>query len=127
MKNLFSSAIAYIGSLLNTLQVKRFVAVCLVGFVLLTTNAGYAHSNNTLANEVQKEAHEIDSVRPKTTNEWYKEARETKDDAGERLDNIAEEAGQAFKEFGGLYPDTAKTSARALDEQTSQPGRTLLK
>ena len=54
------------------------------------------------------------SVRPKTTNEWYKEARETEDSPGERLGNIAEESAQAVKEFGSIYPDTAKRTAPVL-------------
>lgn len=115
MKNLVSTAIATISSLLNALQVKQFLSVVLVGMLLLTTNVDSGRTNKALTKEVLDTAHQIDSVRPKTTNEWYKEARETEDSPGERAENIAEESAQAFKEFGSLYPKTAKDSARALE------------
>jgi len=116
MKNLISSSTAHITSLINGLQVKRFLAVVLVGFILLTTNVDSKQNNKALTKQVREQAEQIDSVRPKTTREWYKEARETEDSPGERLQNIAEESAQAVKEFGSLYPDTAKRTAPALQD-----------
>jgi hypothetical protein len=116
MQNLISRATSHISSLINGLQVKRFLAVVLVGFILLTTNVDSGQNNKALTKEIRKEAQKIDSVRPKTTNEWYKEARETEDSPGERLENIAEESAQAFKEFGAIYPDTAKRTAPVLQD-----------
>ena len=116
MKNLISRATAHITSLINGLQVKRFLAVVLVGFILLTTNVDSKQNNKALTKQVREQAEQIDSVRPKTTREWYKEARETEDSPGERLQNIAEESAQAVKEFGSLYPDTAKRTAPALQD-----------
>lgn len=127
MTNLVSSAIAGISSLLNVFQVKRFLAVALVGFILLTTNVDYGRNNIASNNEGRDRLHEIDSVRPKTTNEWFKEARETEDAPGERLKNIAEESGQALKEFGSLYPDTAKRSANALKDDTEPASQNFSK
>jgi len=114
MKNLISRSTAHITSLINGLQVKRFLAVVLVGFILLTTNVDSKQNNKALTKQVREQAEQIDSVRPKTTREWYKEARETEDSPGERLQNIAEESAQAVKEFGSLYPDTAKRTAPVL-------------
>jgi hypothetical protein len=116
MKNLISRATAHITSLINGLQVKRFLAVVLVGFILLTTNVDSKQNNKALTKQVREQAEQIDSVRPKTTREWYKEARETEDSPGERLQNIAEESAQAVKEFGSLYPDTAKRTAPVLQD-----------
>jgi hypothetical protein len=116
MKNLISRSTAHITSLINGLQVKRFLAVVLVGFILLTTNVDSKQNNKALTKQVREQAEQIDSVRPKTTREWYKEARETEDSPGERLQNIAEESAQAVKEFGSLYPDTAKRTAPALQD-----------
>ncbi|MBD2185147.1 hypothetical protein H6S82_22790 [Planktothrix sp. FACHB-1355] len=127
MKNWISRAIDRISSVLNALQVKRFLAVVVVGFLLLTTNVDSGRNNQRLTDKVLDTAHEKDSVRPKTTNEWYQEARETKDSPGERLKNIAEESGKALKEFGSVYPDTAKTSADALDENTAPASRNFSK
>lgn len=111
MKNLISLATAQITSLINGLQFKRFFAVVLAGFILLTTNVDSKQNKPTLTKQVREQAEQIDSVRPKTTQQWYEEARETKDSPGKRLENIAEESAQAIKEFGALYPDTAKRSA----------------
>jgi cell division septum initiation protein DivIVA len=116
MKNLISRSTAHINSLINGLQVKRFLAVVLVGFILLTTNVDSKQNNKELTKQVREQAEQIDSVRPKTTREWYKEARETEDSPGERLQNIAEESAQAVKEFGSLYPDTAKRTAPVLQD-----------
>jgi len=117
MQNLISRATSHISSLINGLQVKRFLAVVIVGFILLTTNVDANQQvNKGLTKQIRKEAQKIDSVRPKTTNEWYEEARETEGSPGERLENIAEESAQAFKEFGSIYPDTAKRTAPVLED-----------
>lgn len=118
MQNLISRVTSHISSLMNRLQFQRFFAVVIVGFILLTTNvdANKQNNNKGLTKQVREQAHQIDSVRPKTTKEWYKEARETEDSPGERLGNIAEESAQAIKEFGSVYPDTAKRTAPVLQD-----------
>lgn len=118
MINLLSGAFARISSLLNGLQIKSFLSVVLVGFLLLTTATGIdaPSSNKALAKQVRDQAHQLDSVRPKTTREWYQEGRETDDSLGERIQRIGEESAEAFKEFGSVYPDTAKTSAKAAKD-----------
>lgn len=115
MKNLISSAIAQISSLLNGFQVKRFFAVVAVGFLLLTTNVDTGRNSQAVAEQVLEKAQQTDSVRPKTSNEWKQEARATEDAPGARAKNIAEETGQALKEFGALYPKTAEASTRDND------------
>ena len=113
MKNLISSAFVQINSWFQGFQTQRFFAVVLVGFLVLTPNLAALGNNKALAKEGE-------SVRPTTTNEWYEEARETEDAPGERLQNIAEESAQAIKQFGSVYPETAKKSANALDEDKAQ-------
>ena len=113
MKNLISSAFVHINSWIQGLQAKRFFALVIVGFLVLNTNLAALGNNKALAKEGE-------SVRPTTTNEWYEEARETEDAPGERLQNIAEESAQAVKQFGSVYPETAKKSARALEEDKAQ-------
>lgn len=117
MKNLISRAIAHINSFLNELQVKRFLAVVLVGFLLLSTNVAPESSNPAAAKIIDELVHQEpnDSQRPKTVGDWQKEARETKDAPGERLQKIVGESAEAVKDFGGLYPDTAKASAKGLE------------
>lgn len=116
MINLISGAINQINSLLKVVQIKQFLSVVMVGFLVLTTNVAMGHDTKAGIKQVDKTAHQIDSTRPKTTGEWQKEARATKGAPGERLENIAEESAKAVKEWGSLYPDTAKRSARELKE-----------
>ena len=117
MIHLISGAIARVGALLKEIQVKQFLTVVLVGFLVLTTNVDAGRKNTqTIKQKIDETAHQVDSERPKTTREWYDEAHETKGEPGERLKNIAEESGQAVKEFGSMYPDTAKRSTRDLDD-----------
>ena len=118
MKNLISSAIAQVNSLLNQLQVKRFLALVLVGFIFLTTNAQPSNATSkAISDRINTVAHQNDSDRPKTTGEWNREAREINSADGEgRLQRIAKESTEAVKDFGGLYPDTADRSASDLDK-----------
>jgi hypothetical protein len=115
MKNLISKATAQINSLLSAFQVKRFLAVALVGFLLLTTNVNTGRNTQAVAERALDKAHQSDSVRPKTTNEWKQDARETDNSPGERLQKIADQSGAALKEFGSLYPETAKSTASDRD------------
>lgn len=123
MINLLSRAFAHISSFLKGLQIKSFLAVALVGFLLLTTGIDAPSSNKALAKEVRDQAHQIDSVRPKTTREWYQESRETNNSPGERIKRIGEESAEALKEFGSVYPDTAKTSVEAAKDMSRQSRR----
>ncbi|BDA71343.1 unknown protein [Rivularia sp. IAM M-261] len=114
MTNLISSTISHISNVLKQFQVKRFLAVALVGFLLLTTNVAPEHgSNKALTNKIDELVHQDDSQRPKTTGDWNKEARETEDAPGERLQRIGKQTAEAVKDFGSVYPDTAERSANA--------------
>ncbi|MBE9180097.1 hypothetical protein IQ268_16115 [Oculatella sp. LEGE 06141] len=120
MINLISGTIARINSQLKGIQVSRFLAVVLTGFLLLTTNVDSGRNNQTLGKKLDNTLHQIDSERPKTTGEWYDEARQTEDSLGDRVGNIAEESAQAVKEWGALYPNTAKRSGQALEDNASR-------
>ncbi len=112
MTNIISRAITQISSLLKKAQVMRFLSVVLVGFLLLTTN-NIAQDRNTKAvtRKIDEVVHQDNSERPKTMGEWQQEAKETKGAPGERVEKIAKESAEAIKDFGSLYPDTAKRSA----------------
>ncbi|MBE9011984.1 hypothetical protein IQ250_17435 [Pseudanabaenaceae cyanobacterium LEGE 13415] len=69
-----------------------------------------------LPGKIQQDLKNIDSDRPKTTGEWNREARQTAGEPGERLGRIAKETGEAVKDFGKMYPDTAERSGDALKE-----------
>lgn len=118
MINLVSKAFAQISSLVNQLQVKRFFAVALVGFLLLTTNVANERSSQGLTNRVNQALERNSSDRPQTVGEWNKEARETQGAPGERAKRIVGQSAEAVKDFGKVYPDTAKRSADSVQENT---------
>ncbi|MBD2257918.1 hypothetical protein [Pseudanabaena sp. FACHB-2040] len=108
MINIISGAITRVSSLLKALQVKRFLAAVLVGFILLSTTVGSEPVGRDVTKKVDKIIHQGDSDRPKTTGEWNREARATEDAPGKRAARIGEETKEAVKDWAGLYPDVAK-------------------
>ncbi|MBX9258939.1 hypothetical protein H1Q63_34320 [Desmonostoc muscorum CCALA 125] len=127
MTNLISKATSHISSLLKGLQVKRFLAVVLVGFLVLTTNMASGYSNQDLGQRVRQQVQQDDSRRPKTTGEWNKEARETEGSPGKRLQKIGEESAEAFKQFGSGYVEGAQKTARDVQDNAAQAGKDVSK
>lgn len=123
MINLISRAIGHINSFLNQLQVKRFFAVVLVGFLLLTTSVDSGSNNQAATEKIDELVHQDDSQRPKTIGEWEKEGRETEGAPGKRLEKIVGESAEAVKDFGALYPDTAKASGSSLQDNLIPVGQ----
>lgn len=114
MINLISNLFARVSSFLRALHVKQVLAVALVGFIVLTTGMQTDRRTRAITNRVDNVAHQDDSDRPKSTGEWEQEAREVRGEPGERVKRIAEESAEAVKDFGQLYPDTAKRTIPAL-------------
>ncbi|UNU26691.1 hypothetical protein [Microcoleus vaginatus] len=114
--NLISTAIARISSLLKGFQMKSFLSVVLVGFLLLTTNVDSGSSNKGFGTQGSSKTELNNPERPQTTREWRQEARETSESPGERAQKIGQEAGAAVKEFGEMYQDTAKRSMSELKD-----------
>jgi hypothetical protein len=122
MFHLFSKAIAQLNSLINVFQLKQFFAVALVGLLFLAMPAETTRSNSDLGRRIDNVLEKSNSERPTTTGEWQQEAREVEGKPGERLKRIGEESKEAFKEFGGLYPDTAERSGEALQDNLEGRG-----
>ncbi len=118
MTNLISRTFTHISSLLKGLHVKRFSAVVLVGFLLLTTNVALGQDNNTLGEKVREQVQTDQADRPKTTGEWNAEARETEGSPGKRLQRIGKESAEAFKQFGSGYVEGAKETAGSVRDNT---------
>ena len=111
MTNMISNAIAQIGNFFKEFQVKRFVAVVLVGFLVLTTGVNAERNAQAATKVVEKAVRQDTSDRPKTTGEWNREARQTEDAPLKRAQRIAKESAEAVKDLGSVYPDTAKRTA----------------
>ncbi|MDP5337260.1 MAG: hypothetical protein NWQ28_01610 [Nodularia sp. (in: cyanobacteria)] len=122
MINLISRTINHINFLLQGVQVKRFLAVVLVGLMTLTTNVAFGENNQVLKEKVRQEIQQDDSQRPKTIREWNQEARETEGSPGKRLQKIGEESAEALKEFGSGYVEGAKKTARDIQHGASELG-----
>ncbi|MEH2082377.1 MAG: hypothetical protein V7K89_21055 [Nostoc sp.] len=127
MINLISRTISQISSLLKGLKIKGFLAVVIVGFLILTTNVAPGQSNTGLKERVREQIEQNDSQRPRTIGEWNKEARETEGAPGERLKKIGEESAEAFKQFGSGYVEGAEKTANDVGESAAQTGKKILK
>ncbi|WGV25183.1 hypothetical protein [Halotia branconii] len=126
MTKLIPRTINYINSLLNRLQVNRFLAVVLVASLLLTTNVAFgSQSDKDLGDRVREQVQQNDARRPKTTGEWYQEARQTEGSPGERLKKIGEESAEAFKEFGSGYVEGAQETASGVKNSAAKAGEAL--
>ncbi|NJP09245.1 MAG: hypothetical protein HC866_06945 [Leptolyngbyaceae cyanobacterium RU_5_1] len=121
--NLISTAIARLSSLCQGFQVKRFLAIALVGFLVLTTNIDPGN-NKALAEKVRDRVHQDGGQRPKTTGEWLNEADQDVP-LGERIRDIAEDSAEAFKEFGSGYTEGAQKTARDVRDNAAQAGQDL--
>ena len=115
MKNIVKSAFAGMGSVFKQLQVKRFFAVVLAGFLLLNTNVALSDNSKAVTDKVEQLVNQDDSDRPKTVGEWYKDARQTEDAPLERVKKIGKQSAEAVKDFGEMYGDTAERTAPDLD------------
>lgn len=125
MINFISRTIGHISSLLKGLQVKSFLSVVVVGFLMLTTNVAYGQNDKALGERVREQVEQNDAQRPKTIGQWNKEARETEDSPGERLEKIGKESAEAFKEFGSGYVNGAKKTASDVGDSAAQTGKNI--
>ncbi|MBD2246394.1 hypothetical protein [Nostoc sp. FACHB-888] len=123
MINLISRTIANISSLLKGLQVKSFLAVVVVGFLVLTTNVSDGPNDKGLKERVRQQVEQNDAERPKTIGQWFKDARETEDSPGERLQKIGQQSGEAFKEFGSGYVKGAQETASDVGDSAAEAAR----
>jgi hypothetical protein len=121
MKNMISKFAAKLNTLFGQRQVKQFLSVVLVAFLVLQPTFAATQTNRDASKAATDWVHQNDnSDRPKTTREWNKEARQTEGEPGERLKRIGEESAEAVKDWGSLYPDTAKRTASELRDSTDR-------
>ncbi|MEH2258240.1 hypothetical protein [Nostoc sp.] len=126
MINLIYKTISQISSLLKGLQIKGFLAVVIVGFLVLTTNVSDGQNDKGLKERVREQVEQNDAQRPKTVGQWFKDARETEGSPGERLQKIGQQSGEALKEFGSGYVEGAKETASDVGDSAAQTGKKIL-
>lgn len=124
MRTLIFSATARLSALLKKVQVNRFFAIALAGILVFMTSPDLSRSSTSLnnssravTNKIDRVIHQDDSERPKTYREWEQEAERTDGSPVERIKEIGKESADAIQDFGEVYPDVAKRSARTAREQ----------
>jgi hypothetical protein len=118
MLNLFSRAAARFNSFLKSFQVKQLLSIALIAVLFLVAPAETPRNNPDLGRRIDNVLERDNPERPTTTRQWEQEAREVEGKPGERLKRIGEESKEAFKQFGGIYPDTAERTAEDLEERS---------
>lgn len=117
MIDFISAAITKVQSWFDRLQAKQLLSIVMLGLILLATNVDPGLSKQAATNKIDKMLQQDDDPsRPKTTGEWKQQAREVKGNPGERLKRIGDQSVDAVKEFGEMYPDVAKNSAKELEK-----------
>ena len=102
--------------LLNSLQIRQVLSTVLLSVLLMTSIVDSDLSPKAITKEIDKVIHQDKEQRPKTTQEWNKQSRETEDKPGERVKRIEKQSVEAVKDFGSMYADTAKRSASELGD-----------
>lgn len=100
---------------LKKFQIEHFLPMLLVGLFLVTTNTVPPGENKALGAKIREQVHQDDSVRPKTTGEWHKEAAQDVP-ISQRMRDIGKESAEAFKEFGSGYVEGAQKTADDIKE-----------
>jgi hypothetical protein len=119
MLSFISEIVAKMYSFGKGIHARQFFSVVLASSLLFTSHIGATANNKVVTQKLNEVVHENGSQRPKTTGEWNKEAREVKGEPGERLKRIGKQSGEAVKEFGSIYPDTAQKSASELKNRSN--------
>jgi hypothetical protein len=115
MREFIFGSIGKINSLLSKLHLNKALAIVGVGLLILTTNVDPGLSKQAAIGKIDKMLQQDrDPNRPKTTAQWQQQARETKGKPVEKLKRIGEQSADAIKEFGSMYPEVAKNSAKEL-------------
>jgi hypothetical protein len=121
MKKFILRSIGRITSLLNRFDLNKALAIVVVGLLVLTTNVDPSLSKQDAIGKIDKMLqNDRDPNRPKTTAQWQQQARETKGKPGEKLERIGEQSADAIKEFGSMYPEVAKNSAKELKKELKE-------
>ena len=116
MLNTIAQAVIQVGNWFKQLQVRQFLSVIAIGFILLNTTVAPDRVSKATIDKLDRLVNQENPDRPKTTAEWQQQAREVKGKPGERIERIGEQSADAIKEFGQMYPDVAKRSANELEK-----------
>lgn len=111
---------------ISKLKIQRFLPVFLVLAFLLGANVNPSFSNPSVSKKLNEVVHQddykADTQRPKTTAEWKGEAQEVEGNPLQRASRILKESGEAVKDFGSVYPDTAQRSVTELKDGGNKAG-----
>jgi hypothetical protein len=111
-----AGTITQIGNWFKQFQIRQFLSIVAIGSILLNTTPAPDMASKATIDKLDRMVKQENPQRPKTTKEWQQQAREVKGKPGERLERIGEQSADAVKEFGQMYPDVAKRSAKELEK-----------
>ena len=119
MLNFIHSAISNVRAnvklFFNSFHIRQVLPTILMSVLLMTSIVDSDMSPKAVTKEIDKVIHQDREQRPKTTQEWNKQSRETEGKPGERIKRIEKQSVEAVKDFGSMYSDTAKRSASELE------------
>ena len=110
-----SNVLANVKLFFNSFQIRQVLPTILMIVLLMTSIVDSDMSPKAVTKEIDKVIHQDREQRPKTTQEWNKQSRETEDKPGERIKRIEKQSVEAVKDFGSMYSDTAKRSVSELE------------
>ncbi|WP_309734683.1 hypothetical protein [Chamaesiphon sp. OTE_75_metabat_556] len=116
MSSTISLTIIQIGDWFKQLQIRQFLSVVAISFILLNITPAPDRASKATIDKLDRLVHQENPDRPKTTKEWQQQARAVQGKPGERIERIGEQSADAVKEFGRMYPDVAKRSANELEK-----------
>lgn len=119
MLSFISKIVDKLYSFTKAAYTRQIFSMVLVSSLLFTIHIGATANSKVVTQKLDEVVHQNDSQRPKTTGEWNKEAQEVKGEPGERIKRIGKQSGEAVKEFGSIYPDTAEKSASELKNRSN--------
>ncbi len=111
MKAFFSK----IRAAVKALQVRQFVAIALMGALLLTTSVDEANLSANAKARLNDIAAQGETGRPRTSGQWEARNEALQGNPGEQLKQIAEQTVDAVGEMAEIYPQNAKTLAPGMD------------
>jgi hypothetical protein len=115
--SLFSGA-----QLWKRLQPQRWLSIAFVGLFLLGNSIDSSSLKQSTKDTLNDLTSRGDNGRPATTRQWQSESKRLEGQPGKKAERITQEAGEAVKEFGEIYPENAKTLMPDLENRRLEKG-----
>jgi len=123
MRAIFERIRAVISVFQSVFRLQQWIAVALVGVVLMASGSSQAAPSTQDADidsdvktELQRLANEGEEGRPRTSGQWQAENEELQGKPGKQLKRIVRESADAVEEMSEIYPQNAKTLTPGVED-----------